>query len=257
MSDVYAAAFGGWFDSVAGAIGLKKPLEKKTGVKLTLKNPTPKQVASSVGTAVKVSAGAAALVIPGVNVAGAAAVAGGAVGADKLLAAASSVGSAAKDAKKTIDNTKKLAAAGNPDAMRGLETLASVAVQRRAKGTPAGVPQPITQAGQVAFDAFRQVVSKVVASPPKPAPRNTSAAKAQAAAARVARAKASQLAEALKAPGAVRSAKGGSTAAAKAFDRLKLDPGKVRWTVTDKGKVLRGSGRGWRVYTSGKVERAA
>lgn len=259
-------------DFAMGKTGGKKVAAKSLGVKekdvkITV---TPKQLVSSVAKTVAVSASAAALLVPGLNVAVGGAVAGSAVGADRLIAASQTVGKAADDAKRVIATTKQLAAQGNADAQRGLKVIEQVTAERAKKGIPPGKVQPVTAAGEAAFNAFKQVVSKLpgvkVKAPSSapalaPAGKTAAAKKAIAARARVQQAKQKQLADALAGAGLKKAAASASAPkpGGKLMASLDLAKAKVRFTVTDAGRVVRGLApdRGWVVYETGRVQRQA
>ena len=106
---------------------------------------------------VKYGAMGAAFVIPG-----AAAVVGAAVAANEIIKAAEKGGEQAKEAKKIISNTYRLAAGGSPAARRGLKALKDAKRIPWAKKTPA--QRKATQAAvlkAIRANALRHRLSKM------------------------------------------------------------------------------------------------
>ena len=189
--DFGAEAFGGLFDSVLKAAGLKKQVAKVTGLPeatLQVANPTVGQIASGVA---KSGLMLASVVVPGLAAGGqiaatvkpiaataaplasaarsvastvkpVAALAGPiakegvalstAVTADKLIARVQQGGTIGKQAQAVIDGTAKLANAGNADAQAAKKIIGDVAADRILKGVPVGVEQKVSAAAQLAHD---------------------------------------------------------------------------------------------------------
>ncbi len=138
-----------------------------------------KDVGKGILQSAKMGAAVASFVVPGGAIAGTAAL-GGLVAADKLVAAGQK---GLKAAHTVVDNTKKLAAAGNIDAQRGLQAIGMAAHLRASAQIPHGVPSPVNAAGQLAHAQFLASRNTVVlphpaapvaarpAPPPPPLPR--------------------------------------------------------------------------------------
>jgi hypothetical protein len=189
---------GGFFNSIAKAIGINKKLEKKikakTGktVKINFKNPSIKSIAKDVVHAASVGVKVASLVVPGLGLASVAGkavsgigkatgvisaaskakaaihAAGAAVAADKLVAAAERGGAAAKTARAVVRQTTHLAARGNVDAKAAVSVLNRVVAHRRVAAIPKGREQPLTAKGSAALLAFAsapKLDSRLIAPP--------------------------------------------------------------------------------------------
>lgn len=204
---------GGFFNSITKKLGFNRKLEKKiehdTGRKVTIRinNPTPKDIGRGLLKTAKIAGAVASLAVPGLGLAGAAALAapgalsagrsllsagktvsgaahtvaktgaaaraqlhaaGVAVAADKLVAAAERGGAAARTASHVVRQTRQLAARGNPDARVAEKILNQVAVQRRAAAIPKGREQPVTAKGAEALRAFAEAPKPTAVLAEKP-----------------------------------------------------------------------------------------
>jgi hypothetical protein len=158
---------------------MRKTLQKVSGNKIHIPKNAQIDVKGSLkglAKGVSIGVGIASFAIPGVGAITGSAALGGLVAADKLVAAGQK---GVKEAHTVIDNTKKLAAAGNLDAQRGLQTLGIASQLRAASKIPHGVPSPVNAVGAAAHAQFlasrRPVVvshpaARPVARPPAPAP---------------------------------------------------------------------------------------
>lgn len=201
-----------------------------------------KVLALGVGVAATGGALAGALAVPS-----AASVAGAAVAADRLIASAEKAGVAPKGAgqitgaatlaidagtkaKAVLDTTLKLADMGVPEAVAGAKVIKDTIAARITNGTRPGTEQALTPAGSKAFDDFAAELAT-------PAVQGALAVSLLSKRPTIAPIDATRL-----------------KAAAAAVANVKASP-VVEWFVSAAGKVVQGagSGKGWLVYSDGRV----
>lgn len=145
---------GGWFDSLMKKTGLKQKVEKKAGVKLQIKNPTAKQIATGLG---KSAVMLAPIVLTG---GGGAALAAAAPAALAAAPMAKSVLSTAQSAKQTVSPALKAAAAARAAAEKAArDARAKVEAEARAAKARADAAAKAAEAAKLA--AQRDAAAKL------------------------------------------------------------------------------------------------